>query len=329
MNFEIIYWRILSNLFLIPLFLLISIILTVIHTFSTFCVDHHVGRINQETFGAAHTVWCSGVSESSLLSSGSISDPLSAFPSSSLWFGLSMSPFQLSQFSVSELLSGEVSSSLSAGWQWIHLIRRTFNTWVCPPGRSCIDKYGGIGDFSDNLNAAAPSCWKRDQDALTISSVSEMYPTAVICLFWFRNCFCVARRFWLPCHISKPSWTLAMQRNFFSATSLFICMSSSVLVVSNTRSSPPSNPLLAWANCLTMTFSWRASHLLFDCVNPITARPRERLASTPTPWGMIENISRATLDRSAFFEGVSSCYRHQSVISGNQNVLSIPIGSEW
>ena len=50
-------------------------------------------------------------------------------------------------------------------------------------GRSFADKAGGKGDLSDSLNAAAPSCWESDQDALMISSVSEMYPTAVICLF--------------------------------------------------------------------------------------------------------------------------------------------------
>jgi len=30
-----------------------------------------------------------------------------------------------------------------------------------------------------------------------------MYPTAVICLFCAGDSFCVAPRFWLPCHISK------------------------------------------------------------------------------------------------------------------------------
>jgi hypothetical protein len=45
------------------------------------------------------------------------------------------------------------------------------------------DKAGGKGDLSDNLNAAAPLCQNSDLEALTISSMSEMYPTAVICLF--------------------------------------------------------------------------------------------------------------------------------------------------
>jgi len=44
---------------------------------------------------------------------------------------------------------------------------------------------------------------------------------------------------------------------------------------------------------------------------------------------MIENMSRATFERSAYFEWVSSCRRHHPVMSGIQNVLVISIGSEW
>ena len=169
MNLVIIHWRILSYFFLIPLVLLISIILTVINAFSTFFFVCCIGRINPGTFGAALTFHCSGVSESTLPFSSSISDSLSASQSSSLAFGLSRSPFQLRRFSVSEMLSGELSSSLSAGWRSIRLFRRTSNIWVHHPGRSFADKAGGTGDFSDNLNTATPSCWKSHQDALTIS----------------------------------------------------------------------------------------------------------------------------------------------------------------
>jgi hypothetical protein len=87
----------------------------------------------------------------------------------------------------------------------IRLFRRTFNVCVCPPGRFFADKAGGKGDLSYNLNEAAPSWSKNDQDGLTISAVSNMYPMAVICLFWTRDSFWVARRFWLPCHFSKMS----------------------------------------------------------------------------------------------------------------------------
>jgi hypothetical protein len=36
------------------------------------------------------------------------------------------------------------------------LIQQTFNTCVCPPESSFPNKAGGTGDFSDDLNAAAP-----------------------------------------------------------------------------------------------------------------------------------------------------------------------------
>jgi len=45
--------------------------------------------------------------------------------------------------------------------------------------------------------------------------------------------------------------------------------------------------------------------------------------------GMIEIMSRATLERSTYFECVSSCCHHQSVMSSIQNVLLISVGSEW
>jgi hypothetical protein len=41
---------------------------------------------------------------------------------------------------------------------------------------------------------------------LTLCSVSEMYPTAVVWLFWARDSVWIALQFWLPCHSSKKSW---------------------------------------------------------------------------------------------------------------------------
>jgi len=164
------------------------------------------------------------------------------------------------------MLSGARSLSLSTGWRLILQIRRTFKIWVLTPGRSFADKAGGKGDLSDNINAAAPSCWKSDQDALTISSVSKMYPTAVIYLFWARDSFWVARRFWLTCHISKRSWTFAIVCNFLSSASFFISESFSVFVVSNSGSVPAKIPLLARGNCPTTTFSRRVSPVVFDCL---------------------------------------------------------------
>jgi hypothetical protein len=74
----------------------------------------------------------------------------------SLSFELSKASFQLSQFLVSEMLSGELSSSLMAGWCSIGLIWQTFNIRVCPGGKSDTDRSGGPGDLSDDVNAAKP-----------------------------------------------------------------------------------------------------------------------------------------------------------------------------
>ena len=248
------HWRILSYFVFPPLFLHVSTALTVTNNCSACLFDFRVGRTNPGTFGEALTSCGSGHSGSSMPLLCSISDSRSAAQSSSLSFGFSESPCQLSQLWVSEMLSGARSPSLSTGWRLILRIRRTFKIWVLPPGRSFADKAVGKGDLSDNLNAAAPSCWKSDQDVLTISSVSEMYPTAVICLFWARDSFWVARKVWLPSHISKTSWKLAVLGNFLSSVSSLTSESFSVLVVSNSASVPAKIALLAWANCLTEHF---------------------------------------------------------------------------
>jgi len=99
---------------------------------------------------------------------------------------------------MSETFSGALSLWHSAGWWPIHLIQRTFNTCDRFPEWSFTDIAGGTAVLSDNLNAAAPPCWKFDQNALTISSVSETYPTVVICLIWAQDSFCVTRRFGCP-----------------------------------------------------------------------------------------------------------------------------------
>jgi len=215
------YWPILSYFFVFPWFILVSIAVTVINHITADFMDLHVARINLGKLRAALISRCSGLSGASMRLSSSICNVMSMSQSSSLAFGGSKSPFQWSQFSVSEMLSGALSWSLSAGWWLILRIRRTFDIWVCPPGRSFAHKVGGNSDLLDNLNAAAPSCRQFDQDAGMISSISERYPTAVICLLWARDSFCVARRFWLPYHISKKSWTLAILRNFLSSTSFF------------------------------------------------------------------------------------------------------------
>ena len=48
-----------------------------------------------------------------------------------------------------------------------------------------------------------------------------------------------------------------------------------------------------------------------------------------TPCGMIENMSRAALERSAYSECSCLHRRHQSVMSGIENILLTSIRSEW
>jgi len=130
------------------------------------CTDSHepllidlcVGRINPGTSGETLTTQCSGVSEALMTLSGPISDSSSASQFSPLLFGLSLSPFQLSQFLVSEMLLGPISSSRLAGWRLIGLIQWTFNTCFRSPGRSHPDQAGGKVDLSDNSNGAALPC---------------------------------------------------------------------------------------------------------------------------------------------------------------------------
>jgi len=227
------------------------------------------------------------------------------------------------------MLLGALSSTLLTGWRSLLLVWRPFDSWVHPPASSCADKAVGNCDHSDNSNAAAPSSWKRDQDAMRLSSVSEMFPTAVIYVFRADDSLGVVCRFWLPCHISKKSWTLAILCNLLVSASRFNSKSLSVSNLSNLWSSPANIPSLVQAYCLTTTFSWRVSAVVFDCLLPTTSRSREKLPSTPITSGMMDNMSRATFERSAYVARVSECYGNHSSISGIQNVLPISIGLEW
>jgi len=227
------------------------------------------------------------------------------------------------------MLSGARSSSLSTVWRLILQIWRTFDIWVRPPGRSFADTGGGKGDLSDNWNAATPSCWISDHNSWMISTRTRIHPTVVIWLLWAHDSIWVARRFWLPCHILNKLWTLAILCRFHSSASFVISELFSVFVVSNSLSESAKILVLDRGNCLTTTFLRKVSPEVSHCLLPMTSRPREKLASTPTQRGMIETMLWATLERLACYDCVSSCRRHQSVMSGNQNVLLISIGSEW
>jgi len=286
------YWHILCYMFWFPLFLLVSNVVTVTNIVSTSLFDLRVDHINPGTFGVACTSRCSRLSGPWMPLCHSMADWTSAAQSSALSFRLSKAPFRFSQCSVSEKLSSALSSSLSTGWRLIRLIPRTCNIWIRRPWRSFADKAGGIGDLSDNLNAATPSCWKIDQDALTISSVSKMYPTAVIDWFSAQDCFWLARWLWLPCHISITSWNLAILCNVHFSASLFISGWFPVFTVSNGGSSITTIPELARANNVTMTFlpNGLASRFWLPPADNILPMGTSGLNSE-TMWYDTENVS--------------------------------------
>jgi hypothetical protein len=110
--------------------------------------------------------------------------------------------------------------------------------------------------------------------------------------------FCVAGKFWLHGHISKQSWALASLRNVICSASLYISKLSSAFVVSNTGSLPADHLLLSQANYLTTTFLRTVLPEDVDCLQLITSRRGDQLASTPKQFGMTENMLRAMLEKS-------------------------------
>jgi hypothetical protein len=87
-------------------FLLVSNALTVTINFSGYFIDLRDGRINLGTFGVVLLYRFAGVSGSSMMFSCSESDSSSASHLSLLKFWFAKSSSQLSQFAVSEMLSG-------------------------------------------------------------------------------------------------------------------------------------------------------------------------------------------------------------------------------
>jgi hypothetical protein len=175
-------WCILPYIFLIPLFLIIPITLTVTDILSVWLFEFRIGQINLGAFGTPPTSHWSGLFTTLM-------------PPSSLSIWLSQSPYLPSQLLVLEMLLGVQSSSLSTRLELSPQIQRTFNIWVHTSGCFFVDQAGSKGDLSDHFNAAAPSYWNSDQDTLTSSSMSEMNAAAVICLCWARDSFCVVHRF--------------------------------------------------------------------------------------------------------------------------------------
>jgi len=140
-----------------PYLFLVFSLLTVIITLQVIFYDLCIGRMNPETFCASLTSCCHGVSGPTMPISSSISEALSASQLSLLSFGLFKSPFQSSQFSVSKMISGTLSSLVSVGWLSILLIQLTFSTSVCSLERTVSQQVGNTGDLSNNLNSATLS----------------------------------------------------------------------------------------------------------------------------------------------------------------------------
>jgi len=178
------------------------------------------------------------------------------------------------------------------------------------------------------MNAATQPCWKFNHDAIMSSTVSETWPIAVNSLFWARDSFCVACRLWLPCHISKMSWTLTMVCNCVSTTSRFDCQSFSDFIVCSGGLSPVNISLFTSANYLSILVSARVSPVVFDCLQPLMSCQREKLASTPTPCGMGGHMLCPTLEWLVYFKCISSCCHCRLVICSIQNVLLVSMGLE-
>ena len=153
---------ILSYNLLIPFFLHVFIALTVTNTCSAGLFDVRVGWIIPERIGAALILRCVAPSGFPMPLSCTILDLMFAAQSSPLSFRISNSPLKLSELAVSEMVEGALSSTLLTRWLLITLILQEFNISVRSPERSFTDPAGGKGDLLDNLNAAAPSCWKSD-----------------------------------------------------------------------------------------------------------------------------------------------------------------------
>jgi hypothetical protein len=188
---------------------------------------------------------------------GSILNSLSTSQSSLLSLGVFKSQFLLSQLLVGTRLIGALTTSLTTGWQWILFIWWSFIACVHSPARFSADKVGGKGDLSHNLHSATQSCWKFDQNALTISSVSEIYARAVISLFQGWDFVIVAHTHWMPSHITKMPWSLDMLSSSLSSAPVISSKWFWGSIESNTTSSPANIPLLAPANCLDVTVSQR------------------------------------------------------------------------
>jgi hypothetical protein len=160
------------------------------------------------------------------------------------------------------------------------------------------------------MNTAAPSCWQSDQESLTISSVSENYPSVVIRWSWVRNSLNVPCRFWLHCHISKTLWTLTIQCNVHFCAYHLISVPFSAFRVFQAGSWHANIPWMAPAHNNIWTILWRVSPVVLDYHQPITSHIRDTLASTWTQYCIMEIVSHTTLEECLYIECLTSCWHH-------------------
>ena len=69
--------------------------------------------------------------------------------------------------------------------------------------------------------------------------------------------------------------------------------------------------------------------MVFDCLQLITSSATEKLASSLTGCGSMENVLCSTLGRPVDVECVYFCLCHLLVISGIQNILLVSNALEW
>jgi len=108
------------------------------------------------------------------------------------------------------------------------------------------------------LSKELPGCF---DDLFSIWNVSYSWHLLV----WTWNSFCVAYRLWLPCEISKQSWTMAILWNLLLSAFVVISMSIWVIMVSNAGLSHDKILALAHANSIAMKFLQKVSLVALDC----------------------------------------------------------------
>ena len=311
------------------LFLLISIALTIINTFSACFFDLRCGLINLGIFGAALTSRFSGHSGPSILLSSSIPDSIFARQSSSLLLWIIKVPIQVkpifrfrNDLSCAILITFDgtmVDSSDSPDIQYLSssprevgcsqrwLQRRSF--WQLKCSRTIMMK-------------ELPRCFDHLFRVRNVSHSSHLLVMSAGFLLGSTQVLAAVPQLETIVNLSH-SVQVPFLHLFLHSLVVFCVPYIKV------RVSAGPNPCIGSSELPWTTMSRVVSLGVYDCLQLIISQLREKLASNPTACGMIESTSHATLEESTYFDCVSSCWCHQSDMSGNQNILLITTGSEW